>query len=753
MSTPSQPIYSLLPAIIRTRDALQGYPLAAFYSVLESQYGIVRDNLLQLYDDQFIETCAPWVIPYIGELIGYDPVYTVALSGPDSRAEVANTIGYRRRKGTLLAMEQLTRDVSGRTTFVVEEFKRLVTTLSLRDVRPHHNATANLRRGRDWQDQWGPFTLLNRTIDVRRIAPRSLPAQSPDPTPLDTALHGGGRFNIPDVAIWMWRCQSRAIVGAPAFALGEGGYFFSALGVPVPLFQQPPPTPLPFTRLVTEKDVPQPIARRPFAIATSQFYPSSLQLIADGNPVDVSQIVCANLLELPDGTICTVPAGKIAIDPELGRIQYGPGVALPTTLLVNYCYGSPAEMAGGSYDRSASIIAIPANQTFSATVGKDYATLELAVQAWNGLPAGTEGQIVLTGYNSYDIDLTGPNAIQIPAQSQLLIAAAATSSSPPSWNNSCVTLRGNIEVAGLPPPLLPDGVAAPLGQLQISGIWLAGNIQLTRDPCCLLMQDSTLLPGREPSIAGCAIGAGVCLTRVIAGPVTLPGSCSVRATASIIDAGSPCRVAFSGVDLASPGAGLHIENSTVIGKVWAEAIRLASDTIFYARLGFYAWRGRHDAWTAPVQVTRLQVGCVRFCSLPWNSVTPRRYECLPPDASSQATLQPTFISLRFGQPGYCLLSGETPLAVWKGASNGSQMGVYLGIQETEAVTNIGIRSLEYLPVNLGRGVFLIPSRPDAVVRPPHPYGYGYGHLQPAVDSCDDDEDDDLRFIGIGAALI
>ena len=199
-TTNQQPIYTLLPAIYRARDAVQGGPLAAFFSVLESQYGIVRENLLRLYDDQFIETCAPWVIPYIGELIGYDPIYTAALASPDSRAEVANTIGYRRRKGTLLAMEQLTRDVSGRNTLVVEEFKRLITTLSLRDVRPRHDATANLRRGRDWQDQNGPFSRLNRTIDVHRIAPRAPSRQSPDPTPLDIALHGPGRNNIPDVA-------------------------------------------------------------------------------------------------------------------------------------------------------------------------------------------------------------------------------------------------------------------------------------------------------------------------------------------------------------------------------------------------------------------------------------------------------------------------------------------------------------------------------------------------------------------------
>ena len=94
--------------------------------MLESQYTIVRDNCWHLYDDQFIETCAPWVIPYIGELIGYDPSTRRRSDSPDSRAEVANTIGYRRRKGTLVAIEQVTDDVSEPHDHgVVEEFKRL----------------------------------------------------------------------------------------------------------------------------------------------------------------------------------------------------------------------------------------------------------------------------------------------------------------------------------------------------------------------------------------------------------------------------------------------------------------------------------------------------------------------------------------------------------------------------------------------------------------------------------------------------
>jgi hypothetical protein len=71
-----------------------------------------------------------------------------------------------------------------------------------------------------------------------------------------------------------------------------------------------------------------------------------------------------------------------------------------------------------------------------------------------------------------------------------------------------------------------------------------------------------------------------------------------------------------------------------------------------------------------------------------------------------------------------MLSGDVPLAIWKGADNGSQMGVFQQIQETEAVTNIQIRSSEYLPANLERGVFLIPSRPRVEGLPvTTPYGY------------------------------
>ena len=111
MSLTADQLYALLPVVYRTRDAENGGPLRALFGVLAAQSDLVEQNLQQLYDDQFIETCALWVVPYIGDLIGFTPLRPLGPGQPSAtRAEVADTIGYRRRKGTLAMLEQLASD-------------------------------------------------------------------------------------------------------------------------------------------------------------------------------------------------------------------------------------------------------------------------------------------------------------------------------------------------------------------------------------------------------------------------------------------------------------------------------------------------------------------------------------------------------------------------------------------------------------------------------------------------------------------
>jgi hypothetical protein len=777
MSLTAKQFYELLPAVYRTKDAPIGQ-LQALFEVLAEQSAIVEDNIEQLYADEFIETCAPWVIPYIGDLIGYNSIYEVAGASADSRAEVANTIGYRRRKGTLIALEQVSIDVSGRAALGVEEFLRMITTVSMRHVRAHHDATVDLRDRQAFDPFGTAFDQITRTVDVRRIAPRVRHVETPDAAPLDIALHGPGRYNIPNVAIHVWRWQSYLVTAAPAFVVGGGRYKFSPLGNDMPLFSLLK-LPASFTALIGRVNVPQPIGRDELM----RFYgpERSVELIADGVAVDSSQIVCANLADRPGGFWCTVASGKIAIDPVLGRIQYAADVPLPQTLQVTYCYGFPADIGGGPYDRTPCLTTLPADPTLFAVVGSaDYPTLVAAVAAWNALPAGSTGTILLPDYMSLTADLTGANAVQLPAGSSLAILAGSPqpSGGPThfTWSDSRAVITGNIEVTGVAPAPAPEAKrrrtrrtgttaaaspddtglaitgtpAAPAGQLLLSSIWLAGQLQVDGQACTIQVADCTLVPGLgllsdgepvspgDPSILISALGSSLVLNRAISGPIAADSSGTTRICASIIDATTPFYVAFAGTDLASAGADLHIEDSTVIGKVRTRTMTLASNTIFRARLG------AQDPWPAAIWASRRQVGCERYCWLPFDSITPRRYGCLPPDQASQWTLEPHFVSLRYGDPSYALLSGDCPMAVWTGADNGSQIGVYLQIQETEAVSNVQLRAPEYLPALLESGIFLHPAHTEPELEHA-PFRYGSGQLsygQPAGE-----------FPGIGADLI
>jgi hypothetical protein len=104
------------------QSAMAG-PLASLLAVFAEQIALLQEAVDQLYDDAFIETCADWLVPYIGDLIGYRGLHGVTPAVASPRAEVAHTIAYRRRKGTVSVLEQLARDVTGWDAKAVEFFQ------------------------------------------------------------------------------------------------------------------------------------------------------------------------------------------------------------------------------------------------------------------------------------------------------------------------------------------------------------------------------------------------------------------------------------------------------------------------------------------------------------------------------------------------------------------------------------------------------------------------------------------------------
>ena len=234
MSFEVEQLYSLLPAVYRIRDAelaqqlkgllteaeaaelqsLQGLetlseeetkrlseledkrqrgPLKALLSVIAEQALVLEDDLEQLYDNLFIETCAEWVVPYIGELIGARGISAFPGASFTQRAFVANTMAYRRRKGTAAVLEQLARDVTDWDASVVEYFQHLATTQYLNHIRLENYAIAGLRNSALLETINTPFDSVTRTADVRRIESRR------------------GKYNIRNVGIFLWRLADYSV--------------------------------------------------------------------------------------------------------------------------------------------------------------------------------------------------------------------------------------------------------------------------------------------------------------------------------------------------------------------------------------------------------------------------------------------------------------------------------------------------------------------------------------------------------------
>ena len=93
-------LYDLLPTMLRTADAASGAALQALIGVIAEQVTVLDNNdMRRFYADQFIETCETVGNSLHRRSDSAGPAWPRARRGAlTSRAEVANTLGYRRRK-------------------------------------------------------------------------------------------------------------------------------------------------------------------------------------------------------------------------------------------------------------------------------------------------------------------------------------------------------------------------------------------------------------------------------------------------------------------------------------------------------------------------------------------------------------------------------------------------------------------------------------------------------------------------------
>jgi hypothetical protein len=714
MTSKMKPMYELLPTVYRLRDmpvdTHGNRQLESLLAILSQQTELLAEDLEQLWDDQFIETCAGWVVPYIGDLIGYRTLHRIGAKGDSvtARAEVANTIAYRRRKGTGTMLEQVARDVTGWNARVVEMFQRLLTSQSMKHLRLNHYATVDVRHPQNLEHVDGPFDMSAHAIDVRSIAKDQ------------------GRYNIPNIGIFLWRLRAYPLEKSPAFRVDTRRYLISPLGNNAPLFTNPQPEDE-IAHLADFMNVPMPISRRMMHHNLEGYYGAgtdrvvkSLLLEVDGTVVPdpaqptqkVSDVIeVCNLSDLVDtgGSVigwAHLPTNKIAIDPVLGRIAFPP-TSTPRSVRVSFHYGFSAHIGGGQYDRGESSLVSPTTGERLVKVPNDRPTILAALTDLTG----GGGIVEITDNGRYEEALT----MTLDAGKALTIRAA----------NKCrptIVLAGPLQILG-----------SSDSSLKLSGLLLTGHeVDVTGDMRQLELEDCTLVPGRRLKVDGTPTDPGksslivhssmtaVSILRCIVGALRVADGVSevVSIRDSILDATSTDLIAYSGLDGSSAGRTLSIEASTIIGTVHTARLKTVSNSIFHGR------------GAIPVRSTRRQGGCVRFSYMPSGSLVPRRYRCQPdlavetevaklekargsavPQAERdliqrfiESRVVPSFTSLRYGDPGYAQLHGRCPLEIAMGADDEAEMGVFHHLKQPQRAINLQTRLREYLPFGLEAGI-------------------------------------------------
>lgn len=362
-------LYNLLPGIYQSYDALQGEPLRALLALLEQELALLETDTDRLYDNWFIETCEDWVVPYIGDLLDAQRLYSRSpRGGQERRAFVANTLTYRRRKGTATVLEQLALNISGWHGRAVEYLQLLARTPGLTTEAETAPATVDLRRSSQLATLGSPFeTGSSFTVDVR-------------------SGQSQGSYHPTDIGLFLWRLQSYPLtrVTARSITLPSGKwrghcYSFSPLGDDrLPLFNQPQTKPL-VTAPTAAIHVPGRLSRTTLAeeiqwrrqqrargvvIEPQGYFGRNpvLQIILDGQTDALlpEQLLFTSLdgwespdWKLPqaiDEAVLPTVRYEVAVDPELGRlaILHRP---LPRRVEVSFAYGFSDDVGGGPYSR------------------------------------------------------------------------------------------------------------------------------------------------------------------------------------------------------------------------------------------------------------------------------------------------------------------------------------------------------------------------------------------------------------------
>jgi len=393
-------LWSLLPAAHRAADSetVDGDgPISELLNRIGASMAVVRRSIDRLWEDQSIETCDGWVIPYIAQLLA-----TNLVPSNDERAQrldVAKTIYYRRRKGTVGLLEELSHDVTGYETRVIEFFRRL--------GRNRHNLDPAIGRPASASDPGAALTLQHLEGLTGLLTATPVGGWADLRVPLGASLTGTafdeyshrvdvrrgqgalGWYGIPKIGFFLWRTVSLGVDRAtPVPVAACPGYFafdptgrnialFTAAArgandygenwLPIPVWQLPMPLTPPLWAAILAGPGPTQ-------------YPDPDAISVWGGSLSVSALGSGDI----------VPVDQVEVFPQVGRFHLLTGA--PADVEVGYHYGLFSRIGAGPYDRRELGVATVADpEPVTSIAGGSAIALPNAITALGG-----SGAIIIT---------------------------------------------------------------------------------------------------------------------------------------------------------------------------------------------------------------------------------------------------------------------------------------------------------------------------------------------------------------------
>ena len=765
MSTTKVPLYARLPEIYRQRDGEQTPPgqLQAYLSAVEDVFGALHDNIAALYRDLFIETCSPWVIPYIGDLLNVS-----VLSGETwtLRADVADTIELRRMKGTLHAIELLAFDLTEWPAHCVELREILTWHQHLNHQRPDVQSTnpvlAGLARG-------GTVPIKDPALLSFLGTPFDAFAHYPDLKKIDL---GTLRPNLPDLAIFLWRLKAYqapitmptargTAVLAPMTATGaqvSARFDMEPTGKPVVLFNTSRVAPEAVPPVLSTMDeVPGPIPAPRITQASPLGAPAEYVAVNvyDATASDLTSVQVTEVglqFHLPEATfstdawtirganLCGWEAGldpelanrEIVVDPRNGRVVFGvmnagEANALENSLLVTFSYGfvgptgaQPVDLELPDEWKAPAVVrrnvqlkqnvlalqhALDNLNTANAPVLiaiEDSLTHVLDLSAVAG--ATTENGLVTLNLK-YPVAIAAVNGNRPVIRLKRPLAfrpVEVTASGSESQSDVDALVAGlHVRLQGLYITQDSAPVTPLIARAAVERLEIAGS---TLDPGSYLQLDGT----RTPAIVSTALDAQF-------GFASISDFQDFKVTPQIVITQS-----LTGPLLMEASYSLSLQGSIVdagappgFDGTTAFAVSSAADPVneygpplafqqctFLGRSRLRSASGSGGIFSHALEVWNNQIGCIRQSSFA-NEVNrlPQNFACV-------TGVVVNFSADAWNEPGYAQLALDCDGRVLQGGPNDDEMGAFGSLLEAHKWRNLQVRLREYMPA--GSQVEIIP---------------------------------------------